>query len=489
MRAGRALVGVAAIGYVALYVFVALRRMPYPFELEWLEGGTLDHVRRLLEGRALYGPPSTEFVAYIYPPLYYYVAAAAAKALGTSFLPLRLVSFAASLGSLALIFDLVRKETGRAFPGLVAAGLFAATFRASGFWFDLGRVDSLFLLLLLAAIRIARFGRSGAACILAAACIGLAFLTKQSALLLAVALGAHEALRDRRRGALFLLVALGLMGGTTLALEWVHGGWYSYYVFRSHPLVAGPVLRFWIRDLAGGMPVAVVAAVGYLLSPSGTGPSPARRFYAFALGALVMTSFFGRLIVGGYLNALIPAHATLAILSGLAVHQALEWRRSLPPAAATSIESLVHVACLVQLAALAYDPAARIPSAADRAAGERLVATIAGVQGEVLVPFHPYLLPLAGRRPHAHYMAVDEILQFAHGREGDRLAGEIRESFRERRYAAVVLDKAFSFEDDVKARYRLARLLFEDPDVFLPRTGAALRPEALYVPAAEVPAP
>jgi hypothetical protein len=91
--------------------------------------------------------------------------------------------------------------------------------------------------------------------------------------------------------------------------------------------------------------------------------------------------------------------------------------------------------------------------------------------------------------PHAHYMAVDEILQFDTGPERERLAADIRTALGERRFAAVVLDKAFSFEADVKANYRLAGRLFEDPDVFQPLTGAPLRPEALYLPAEAPPAP
>jgi len=40
--------------------------------------------------------------------------------------------------------------------GLLAAGMFAATFEVGGAWLDIGRVDSLFLFLLLAAVAAAR---------------------------------------------------------------------------------------------------------------------------------------------------------------------------------------------------------------------------------------------------------------------------------------------------------------------------------------------
>ena len=88
----------------------------------------------------------------MYPPLYYYVSAVVALASGIGFFPLRLVSFAASLGAFAIIFSLVRRETGSRAAGILAMGLFAATFREGGSWFDTARVHSLFLLLLLGGV-------------------------------------------------------------------------------------------------------------------------------------------------------------------------------------------------------------------------------------------------------------------------------------------------------------------------------------------------
>ncbi len=40
----------AAILFVVVYVGLALARASYPYELEWMEGGMVEHVRRVLEG-------------------------------------------------------------------------------------------------------------------------------------------------------------------------------------------------------------------------------------------------------------------------------------------------------------------------------------------------------------------------------------------------------------------------------------------------------
>ena len=142
--AGRIVVVVAAVAPIAIYLYVAVRRLGYPFELEWLEGGEVEIVNRVVHGQAIYVAPSLHYVPYPYPPLFIWVSAAFAKVLGVGFLAPRLVSFLASLGVLALLWQLVRRETGDTVAGLVAAGLFAATYQASGAYFDLARVDSLF---------------------------------------------------------------------------------------------------------------------------------------------------------------------------------------------------------------------------------------------------------------------------------------------------------------------------------------------------------
>ena len=67
--------GVAAAAAVAAFALLAVRRATYPYPIEWLEGGAVEHVRRILQGRALYPAPSVDFVAYPYPPLYFRLSA------------------------------------------------------------------------------------------------------------------------------------------------------------------------------------------------------------------------------------------------------------------------------------------------------------------------------------------------------------------------------------------------------------------------------
>ena len=202
---------------VVAYLWVALHRIGYPFELEWLEGGAVSIVQRANAGHALYVQPSLHYVPWPYPPLYFWVSAGVAQVTGVGFLALRLVSFTASLGAFAVIFTVVRSGSRDRVAGLVAVGLFAATFRFTGAWLDIGRVDSLFLLLFLIAVLVARRARTWRSGVTVGALVFLAFFTKQTALVAAVPMLAWLLVRRPRLGATALGTSAVLIVGSTLS--------------------------------------------------------------------------------------------------------------------------------------------------------------------------------------------------------------------------------------------------------------------------------
>src|SRR5262245_19847897 len=81
----RVLAGIAlaaAALFTAAYIGVAWLRMSYPYELEWMEGGSLDDVARVLAGQPLYTTPTLQFIPYAYPPLYFWIGAGFARVFG-----------------------------------------------------------------------------------------------------------------------------------------------------------------------------------------------------------------------------------------------------------------------------------------------------------------------------------------------------------------------------------------------------------------------
>ena len=139
----RVLMRVLVIGagaYIALFMGTALLRLGYPYPLEPTKASSLSEVGRILSGQPLYVAPTLEYVPLVYGPIYFYVSALVARVLGETYVPLRLVSLLASIGSLALVFRLVQRETGSARAGLVAAGLLAAANPLAETAMDIGRV-------------------------------------------------------------------------------------------------------------------------------------------------------------------------------------------------------------------------------------------------------------------------------------------------------------------------------------------------------------
>ncbi len=55
-----------AFSYVLAYLYIVYSRIRYPFELEWMEGGSLLQLLRMLQGEKLYVAPTLEYVPFIY---------------------------------------------------------------------------------------------------------------------------------------------------------------------------------------------------------------------------------------------------------------------------------------------------------------------------------------------------------------------------------------------------------------------------------------
>jgi hypothetical protein len=476
----------AAVFYLVAYVAVASSRLSYPFELEWREGGAVDQVARILAGEKLYVSPSLGFVPYTYTPLYFYVSAAVAKATGLGFTPLRLVSFLSSLGSLVIILLMVKRETTSWFYGVISAGLFAATYRAAGAWLDIARVDSLFLLLLLLAMYLLRYGRTRRSYVLAGVFVCLSFLAKQTALAISLPLMLYCVWAERRRAAYFVVTALGLLFLTTLALNVVTGGWYGYYVFQlpsEHGTQWQMLIEFWTKDVLI-LFVACALALFYLVMKWRQGEKRTAVFWCLSLSGLVGAAWMSRMSNGGYNNALIPAYAALAMLFAMGMCEALRTIGAQPQR--TQVAAIVYlcVLCSIQFGILRYNPAAQIPTQADEDAGRSMLRTISERPGEVFIPSHGYLATLAGKRSYGSGMAIFDMQRDSPIRAG--LVEEVRAAIREQKFDSMVLDAPSSWFADawfpeVYQYYEKQDTLFADPGVFWPVTGMRTRPEFIVV--------
>lgn len=480
-----ALSALAAGWYLAAYAWVAVSRMGYPFELEWIEGVVLESVRRVLHGQPIYAAPSLAFVPLNYTPLYYWLCAPVSAALGGEFLPLRLVSFLASLAILALVFGLVRHETRSATAGLVAAGLFAACYRLGGAWLDVARADSLYLALVMAAVAVLRLDRSPTrSALVAGALTALGVLAKQSAAVVMAPLLLWLVLTDRRRGLLASIATAVLAGGAALALDAASHGWFRYYVFevaRRHTMSADLAWAFPLRDLLLRFAPAI-AIVALLAARSGARPERATLgFYGALLVGLLGSAWQLTLYRGGYDNVLITAHVGLALAAGVA------WGRLRGAAggtqAGTRLADAASAALVLQLGMLWWNPVRQVPDPGDRAIGQQLVDRIEREPGDVYLPAHPYLAERAGKPSHAHEMPFMDVVKGGHGPIESGLLRSMRSALASHAYPTLILDTRDWLADEAKrAGYVLRARVFTDSTQFWPVTGMRTRPEYVLTP-------
>jgi hypothetical protein len=498
VRLAAALLG---LGVIVAYLAIALGRLTYPFTVEWLESNSLVEVHRILAGQPLYAAPTAGYVPDGYPPLYFAVSAAAARVLGVSYLPLRLVSLVSSLACFAVVARLVQRETGSAAAGIAAAGVLAGTYFATGTWFDVGRVDSLFLAFSVAALYAARWMRGARGAAAAGLLLAAAFLTKQTGLAEGVAVLAALAAGPRRRLALAAALAYGgILGLSTLVLGLTSHGWYVYYVVEQmseHTLNYAAVGQFWTRFL---LPTAGIACYGLVLG--------ARRTPLVLLAgcaALVVEGYAALVHSGGTGNDLLPAYLAVALLAGLAMSaqpgalagdvadrlaraRLATWR---PGRAGRWAAAAAGGLVIAQLAVLfsGFHPGRAIPGRADRAAGRRLTAGVRALGGTVAVPSDPGLTLLAGLPAVAQQDAANDVLR---GSDRAAIASFTRSTARAvatRRFSAIITElnsDLRGFPPDLARYYRRCpqMLLAGVPAaVFRPVAGVRARPVSLWLPA------
>lgn len=480
-----------AMAATLVFLWCVAQRILYPFELEWMEGGSLQHLVRLAEGLPLYATPSIEFVPFPYPPLYYYAALALSPLLGIELATLRLVSLVSTIGTAVLLFVLVRFETRRVEAATAAAGLYLASYLESGAYMDVARLDAFFFFLALASLCCLRMRDDAVGWVLAALLAAAATATKQTApaifapvLLWAFAKEhlAHAGGGMGSRRALVLAAVFCVATGLAAAAFSAGGnGAFFDYVFgaqAAHEIRWSMVPAFFGVDLFSVLPLAtLVAAIGLwrFAAPE------ARVFYAAVFLGVCLACIVPRVKVGGAMNNLLPLHATAILLAGVGFGA---WAN-----AHTASRRFAHLAMLglvAQFAWLGFDPRIALPRPGDEAAGLRFVEQLRQVEGEILIPAHGYLARQAGKSVFAHQMPIDD-LEDSGLAASQALRREFARAIEARRFALIV-DSSSRFLEGypeagwLAAHYRLQGPVFRAPRTLVPRSGWPVSPGRVWVP-------
>ncbi len=488
------LAGIALV-YIFLFLYIAFRRMAYPYELEFMEGGSLVQMLRLLQGKPLYAEPSLDYTALLYPPLYFYVGAWISKILSPGFLPLRLLSIAASCSSMILVSLWVKQLTSCRYYAFLSAGLFAACFYISGAWYDVARVDALFLFLVLLSLYLL-YQKKTIPLVLAGLGFVLALMTKQSALIIffGSAVGLFFTAVPLYRKILYPLCFLILLLPSLLILQTISGQWFLFYTFtlpQQHAFLPAMIFKFWQFDILQHVLVLFGFSILYFIYQYRQSRSEF-GFHFMIAAAMIASAWVSRMHAGGYINVLMPAFAIISIYSvaGLALLiqkiQVLENlkimlcpQKPMLSVSTAQIKAILYGLVLLQFFMLIYDPRDQIPSRADRTAGDLLVQELRTLPGDVYMPWHGYLPLRAGKT----YVATHGLFDILRGNDSEirqALQHQLDHAIAEKRFSAVILDSRWYDEHFLK-HYTFDRFVFSDPTVFWPPAGMHLRPEFIYV--------
>lgn len=444
------ILGILALMPIVLFLWASIGRLRYPFPLEQLEGSMLLAAERIANGLPVYARPDLHFIPYMYAPAYYYVSGWAVRLLGPGFMALRLVSLLSVCGSLALIYSLVLRDVQgspkrRHLAGLVAAGLYAAAYPWTHAWFDLGRVDSLYILLLLFALFCTRLSHKSLHPVFAAAAWTLAFLAKQTILPVAILLLCSDRRRPRR-----ILAGVGsflVMAGISVkVLNHITQGWFWFYVFTvphaNTDLLLRPAVFFIPSQLVApfGVALLVIGATWAYLYPANSSigqGEPEGRFYLFAGISTFGLCWFLQAHAGATANTPMPLYAVLAIIFGIAfgmvdgplAAENQEWARIL----------LLAVTAIPLLSSV-YNPRDLIPHQPTLSANQQLVGWIRSFSGDVFVPANPYQAVVAGKPWHPDIAALHDALRPDRPELREPLLDEIRAKIDGEQFDAIALD-------------------------------------------------
>lgn len=464
-------------------LFLFSERMTFPFELHWMEGGSVDHVQEILEGRSLYRAPSIEFTPYTYTPLYFYAAAFVAKLTGTGFVPLRMVSVASTIGLLILIVRLAYHYSKNSIASLVAAALYASSFGFTGFWFDTGRADSLLLFFLMAGFSLlVTLPYRPAAQMVAGAFIALAFFSKQVALPIAFPVIATFVLIHKRHSVPLLVSGGSVFLIGTVALAYFSDGWYWFYVYASpkyrwlHHLSLVHTIRVAIGEFL--IPFAPTLLLSLAMSLKTVRIQSLKRdqllLIAFCCG-LAGGGVMGRLEFINYVNTLMPFVLSMSLIFGIALGKILAQRDSERYFGAKA-QTIALCLMIAQFSLLHYDIADALPRDSDYNQGRTFLAEFRDLPGQPWLADHGYLPLLAGKVSLAHSVGLADVMRGNSGIIAQALETQVQSALANKSFSFIISDSGVLeefFSNDLNRFYRLDNSFSLGP---VPVLGYSLKP-------------
>lgn len=441
------LTGLLALVPITLFFLASLGRLRYPFPLEQLEGPMLLAAERVAHGLPIYVRPNFTFIPYMYAPAYYYVSGWAVRWLGAGFFPLRLISILSTCGSFVLIYIFILKDatgTGRRrhLAALAGVALYASGYPWTRNWFDLGRVDALYIFLLLLAMFCTRRLHP----VVAALAWTLTFLAKQTIFPVALVMLCCDWERPRRWligvGSFLLLTAI-----STRLLDHATHGWFWFYAFTvphaNTDLILRPAVTYIPSELIAPFGIALlIVAMAWARASQAQQKSPTQsskmRFYFLAGASTFVLCWFLQAHAGATGNTPMPAYAVLAIVFGISFARLDAFFAS--DLLREPARIFLLAAVCIPFLSWVYSPHDAIPHPEMLASQQELTSWLQQFPGDVFLPSNPEEAVSAGKLLHPDVAAIHDSLRPDIPQIRQPLLAEIRGAIDQEKFDAIAFD-------------------------------------------------
>jgi hypothetical protein len=376
---------------------------------------------RVLQGKPIYIAPNYEFIPMIYTPLYYYLSAFLKILTGLNIMSsMRLLSFFSSLVLFICIFILCQQRRLSIVSSVGAIGLFAATYSKTGFWFDVARVDTLFMALLSIAYvilesKIQIWNNKG---ILSGLFMVLAFFSKQQAIIPIVFLGVFFLIKRDLRS-LLGLVSVSMVGALIyLVINNYTNGWlwfYTYTVPSEKPIYWTLLFSyFWEIYLKNyGYIISFSLVLGLIFFSK---RHSNQKFPLMPILPIVLPLFIISIVTlssqWGWINNLIPFSFLISLVVFINYEKLRDKIRSKNLEYRVLLILLILLPLLVifQFIVYFYSPLSQVPTLQDKILGYKIIEKISISQSLVFIPTAPYFNDYAGKMTCFHIGSLGDIM-------------------------------------------------------------------------------
>jgi len=472
--------------FLGLFLWVALQRFTYPFELHAGEASVIEAAFKILDGGMLYGLPSLQWFPISQTPLFYYLSALLMESSQLySIVIMRMLTIGSTVGIGLILYRFLRKTGIDDVFSLVGFGLFFAAYSSVDQCYDLAVPNMLAAFLGLLAVYFSGLNKKNLTVLLCALTTVLAVFTDQTYLILWVLLLIHWFFQGRKKFYIYAFTTVIFILFGLYALHFLNEGksWYCLFEMPLHKeLYFHKLFTFWFVDLFWLFPIMSITAV---LALFGLGRILYRKSFKqsdMSMSVMVIGFFSVSLITVLHeptsIIAMVPAVIALAGLTSWTLqHFHLNdydfgWLPSI----------VVKILVIIQMALLVYNPQPLIPDLNDKEQGKSFIDFLASAEGDVFIPNHPYYTRLAGKKPHLSGGLLSEYIKI----KVDEVSGipaDAIEAVSSKSFTLIVLDEPIDYWIDVIAPYYLQDgRFFEGKTEFYTKSGYKIRPQFIYKP-------